>query len=305
MRQRHRILAPSFVMVAVIVTAACAQNAATSAHDHDTLPMPAAAPPAAAVAGDSTIAPGATAAAARLASSPRHGEWVTIRTGPQAGDSLRLWVVYPQRSTKAPVVVVVHEIFGLSTWIRSVADQLAADGFIAIAPDFLTGKVAYAPPDTVPAQVATAAIRTLDMDVVQRQIDAAASYGMALPAALPRYGVVGFCWGGSVSFQHAVHSPTLGASVVYYGTSPASASLASGRAPVLGLYGGEDARVGATIPPADSAMRALGKEYKHYSFAGAGHGFLRGQDQMNGANLTAARAAWPMTIDFFRTNLEH
>jgi carboxymethylenebutenolidase len=266
--------------------------------------MPAAAAPAGAVPDDSTIAPGATTAAARLARSPRHGEWVTIKSGPQAGDSLRLWVVYPQRSTKAPVVIVVHEIFGLSTWIRSVADQLAADGFIAIAPDFLTGKVAVSPPDTVPSQVATAAIRTLDMDVVQRQIDAAASYGMALPAALPRYGVVGFCWGGSVSFQHAVHSPTLGASVVYYGTSPASASLASVRAPVLGLYGGEDARVGATIPPADSAMRALGKEYTHYSFAGAGHGFLRGQDQMNGANLAAARAAWPMTIKFFRTNLE-
>jgi len=305
MRRPSRLFARSLVALAAIISPACAQKTATtSGHDHDTMVVPAAAS-SAAVPGDSAIAPGATTAAARLASSPRHGEWVTIRTGPQAGDSLRLWVVYPQRSTKAPVVVVVHEIFGLSTWIRSVADQLAADGFIAIAPDFLTGKVAYAPPDTVPSQVATAAIRTLDMDVVQRQIDAAAAYGMALPAALPRYGVVGFCWGGTVSFQHAVHSPTLGASIVYYGTSPASASLAAVRAPVLGLYGGEDARVGATIPPADSAMRALGKEYTHHSFAGAGHGFLRGQDQMNGANLAAARASWPMTTQFFRDKLEH
>ncbi|HWE42824.1 MAG TPA: dienelactone hydrolase family protein [Gemmatimonadaceae bacterium] len=305
MRHPSRFLAPSLVTAAAMLAAACARNAANAgAHGHDTMAMPAGAAPAGAAADDSTIAPGAATAAARLARSPRHGEWVTIRTGPQAGDSLRLWVVYPQRSTRAPVVIVVHEIFGLGTWIRSVADQLAADGFIAIAPDFLTGKVAVAPPDTVPAQVATAAIRTLDMDVVQRQIDAAASYGMALPAALPRYGIVGFCWGGSVSFQHAVHSPALGASVVYYGTSPASASLASVRAPVLGLYGGEDARVGATIPPADSAMRALGKEFTHYSFAGAGHGFLRGQDQKNGANLAAAREAWPMTIRFFRTNLE-
>lgn len=305
MRDRSRIVAPLVLATAAVIGAACAQNAATaSGHDHDTMVMPAMATSAAVVADDSTITPGAMTAAARLASSPRHGEWVTIRTGPQAGDSLRLWVVYPQRSTKAPVVIVVHEIFGLSTWIRSVADQLAADGFIAIAPDFLTGKVAIVPPDTIPSQVATAAIRTLDMDVVQRQIDAAASYGMALPAALPKYGVVGFCWGGGVSFQHAVHSPTLGASVVFYGTSPASASLASVRAPVLGLYGGEDARVGATVPPADSTMRALGKAYTHYSFAGAGHGFLRGQDQMNGANLAAARAAWPLTIQFFRTNLE-
>ena len=290
---------------ALLVSSGCARNGASSAaHDHDSMQMTAATPASSAGAGDSTIAPGATTAANRLNASPRHGEWVTLRTGPQAGDSLRLWVVYPERSTKAPVVIVVHEIFGLSTWIRSVADQLAADGFIAIAPDFLTGKVAATPPDTVAAQVATAAIRTLDPEVVQRQIDAAAAYGMALPAAQPRYGVVGFCWGGSVSFQHAVHSPTVGAAVVYYGTSPPSASLSSVRAPVLGLYGGNDARVGATVPPADSAMRALGKSFVHESFAGAGHGFLRGQDEATGANLAAARRAWPMTIQFFRTNLE-
>jgi len=257
-----------------------------------------------AMASDSMTAPGAQNAAARLNQSPRHGEWVTIRTGSQAGDSLRLWVVYPQRSTKAPVVVVVHEIFGLSTWVRSVADQLAADGFIAIAPDFLTGKIPLSATDTVGMQAAMAAIRTLDPEVVQRQIDAAASYGMALPAAEPHYGVIGFCWGGGVSFQHAVHSPTLGAAVVYYGTSPATASLSAVRAPVLGLYGGEDARVDATIPPADSAMRAMGKQYTHQIFTGAGHGFLRAQDGMNGANLTAARAAWPMTVNFLRTNLE-
>ena len=305
MHRSSRAIARRLTAASALFTAACVHNGATTAaHDHGTMAMPAAAQVAGPLVDDPTIAPGATTAAARLAQSPRHGEWVTIATGPQAGDSLRLWVVYPQRSTKAPVVVVVHEIFGLSTWVRSVADQLAADGFIAVAPDFLTGKVAVTPPDTLSAQAATAAIRTLDPEVVQRQIDAAAAYAMALPAAVPRYGVIGFCWGGSASFQHAVHSPTLGASVVYYGTSPPSASLSAVRAPVLGLYGGEDARVGATIPPADSTMRALGKSYVHESFAGAGHGFLRGQDQMNGANMAAARRAWPMTIQFLRTNLE-
>jgi carboxymethylenebutenolidase len=127
---------------------------------------------------------------------------------------------------------------------------------------------------------------------------------MALPSAQPRYGVIGFCWGGSASFNHAVHAPALGASVVYYGSSPPSASLASVRAPVLGLYGGEDARVGATVPPADSAMRALGKSFTHESFAGAGHGFLRQQDGQGGANFAAARRAWPMTVQFLRANLE-
>jgi carboxymethylenebutenolidase len=247
------------------------------------------------------LPPDAAGAPARLASSPRHGEFVTIHSG--GSDSVRAWVVYPQRSTKAPVIVVVHEIFGLSSWVRAVADQLAADGFIAIAPDLLTMKNLPDGPDSVLAPLATAAIRTLDADWVQRQLDAVAQYAMSLPAAEKKYGIVGFCWGGGVSFANAVHSPTLGASVVYYGTSPPTAQLASVRAPVLGLYGGSDARVDATIPPADSALRALGRTYEHTLYSGAGHGFLRQQSGMDGANLAAARAAWPATIAWFRKYL--
>jgi carboxymethylenebutenolidase len=252
---------------------------------------------------DPSIPAGANDVAARLAASPRHGEYAMIRTG--AGDSVRAWIVYPQRSDKAPVVVVVHEIFGLSTWIRGVADQLAADGYIAIAPDLLTGKATPAPgSDTLTQAVATSTIRTLQSADVQRQLAAVGQYGMTLPAAARRYGIVGFCWGGSTSFLHAVTSPDgLGASVVYYGTSPAIPSLASIRVPVLGLYGGEDARVDATVPPADSAMRALGKRFEPHTFAGAGHGFLRQQDGQQGANMAAAKQAWPLTIGFFRANL--
>jgi len=243
----------------------------------------------------------AGAAAARLAASPRHGEWVMIHTG--NGDSLHTWVVYPERSTKAPVVVVVHEIFGLSTWVRGVADQLAADGFIAVAPDLLTMKNLPTGPDSVVARVATDSIRTLGPEWIQKQLDAVAQYGMSLPAAEKKYGIVGFCWGGGVSFAHAVHAPGLGASVVYYGVSPKTSDVASVRAPVLGLYGGSDARVDATIPPADTAMRALGKTYTYNIYPGAGHGFLRQQTGMNGANMSAARAAWPATISWFRKYL--
>jgi carboxymethylenebutenolidase len=248
------------------------------------------------------LPPEAAGALSRLSSSPRHGEWVTIRTG--GGDSLRTWVVYPERSTKAPVVLVVHEIFGLSSWVRSVADQLAADGFIAIAPDLLTMKNLPDGPDSVVAPLAVAAIRGLDPAWVQRQLDAVAKYGMSLPAAQQRYGIVGFCWGGGVSFAHAVHAPILGASVVYYGVSPPTTDLASVRAPVLGLYGGNDARVDATILPADSALRALGRTYEHIIYPGAGHGFLRQQTGTDGANLAAARAAWPATVAWFRKYLE-
>jgi carboxymethylenebutenolidase len=127
---------------------------------------------------------------------------------------------------------------------------------------------------------------------------------MALPAAADSYGIVGFCWGGSVSFQHAVHAPNLGAAVVYYGSSPQTQSLASVRAPVLGLYGGNDARVNATIAPADSAMTALGKTYEQQIYEGAGHGFLRQQDGQEGANLAAARQAWPATLAWFRRHLQ-
>lgn len=240
-------------------------------------------------------------AVARLNASPRHGEWAMIRSG--VSDSVKAWVVYPERSSKAPVVIVVHEIYGLTPWIRSVADQLAADGFIAIAPDLLTMKNLPEGTDSASTQAVVAAVRTLDQAWVQRQIDAVAQYGMALPAAVRKYGIVGFCWGGSVSFTHATHSPTLGASVVYYGSSPRTQLLASVRAPVLGLYGGNDARVNATIPAADSALRAMGKTYVRQIYPGAGHGFLRQQPGMEGANMAATRAAWPATISWFRKYL--
>ena len=123
------------------------------------------------------LPPDAAGALSRLGSSPRHGEWVTVRTG--GGDSLRAWVVYPERSTKAPVILVVHEVFGLSSWVRSVADELAADGFIAIAPDLLTMKNVPEGPDSVVAPLAVAAIRSLNPAWVQRQLDAVAQYGMS------------------------------------------------------------------------------------------------------------------------------
>jgi carboxymethylenebutenolidase len=295
-------------LVLALAGTACTTNKmvpATDSHDHGMGPGTAVIVPNAVAIpvtfGDPRLPADASGAPARLAASPRHGEWVTIRTG--GTDSLRAWVVYPERSTKAPVVVVVHEIFGLSSWIRAVADQLAADGFIAIAPDLLTMKNLPEGPDSVVAPLATAAIRTLDAGWVQNQLDAVGQYGMSLPAAQKKYGIVGFCWGGGVSFAHAAHAPGLGASVVYYGVSPKATDLPSVRAPVLGLYGGNDARVDATIPPADTALRALGRTYTYSIYPGAGHGFLRQQTGMDGANLVATRAAWPATIAWFRKYL--
>jgi len=289
------IVAFLFAIAAAACTTTKVVPASADTHDHSTT-VSAPAPQ------SSALPPDAAGAPARLSASPRHGEMTMIHT--PTGDSIRAWVVYPERSTKAPVVLVVHEIFGLSTWVRSVADQLAADGFIAIAPDLLTMKNLPEGPDSVLAPLATSAIRTLEPNWVQQQLDAVAKYGMSLPAAQQKYGIVGFCWGGGVSFAHAVHAPNLGAAVVYYGVSPATPSLSSVRAPVLGLYAGNDARVDATVPPADSALHALGRTYVYNTYSGAGHGFLRQQTGMDGANMNATKAAWPATIAWFRKYLE-
>lgn len=301
---RIRSAGVGLVLTAVFLGVACTTNKVVPAADSHAAgdhAMPSSSASTVTTAEDHERPPDAVGAPERLANSPRHSEWTMIRTG--GGDSVRAWVVYPERSTKAPVVLVVHEIFGLSSWVRSVADQLAADGFIAIAPDLLTMRNLPSGPDSIVAPLAQAAIRTLDPPWVQKQLDAVARYGMSLPAAQKRYGIVGFCWGGATSFAHAVHSPSLGASVVYYGTSPKTPELESVRAPVLGLYGGNDNRVNATIAPADSALRALGRTYTYNIYPGAGHGFLRQQTGMDGANLAASRAAWSATIGWFRKYL--
>ena len=323
-RWRRAVGTAAGAALVLAVGSACARRVEVAADEHAGHAAETTASAGAATPRSASLPAGAADAAARLAASPRHGEWVMVSAagaihppaagtreptagGPRAdSDSVRAWVVYPERRNRAPVVLVVHEIFGLSTWIRAVADQLAADGFIAIAPDLLTGKNVPQRAGEPDPDSARAAIRTVAQEDVQRRLDAVARYGMALPAALPRYGIVGFCWGGTVSFNHAVHAPSLGASVVYYGSSPPTERLASVRAPVLGLYGENDARVNNTIPPADSALKAQGKTFEQRIFPGAGHGFLRAQDgpqSAPGANLAATREAWPLTVAWFRKHL--
>jgi carboxymethylenebutenolidase len=238
--------------------------------------------------------PDAEHAVEALNASPRHGEWVMVRL--ENGDSVRSWVVYPERSDPAPVVVVIHEIFGLTSWVRAVADQAAADGFIAIAPDLLTMR--DIPTDEAgdpERQPAVEAVRSLDADAVHRQIRAVAEYAMALPAAREIYGIMGFCWGGSTTFEHATRYDDLLAAIVYYGSSPSEEALARVQVPVQGHYGGDDERVNATIP---QAREALGSGYFAQVYEGAGHGFLRQQSGRDGANLSASVHAWPRTIGF-------
>jgi carboxymethylenebutenolidase len=217
---------------------------------------------------------------------------------------VRAWVSYPERPDPAPVVVVIQEIFGLTDWIRGVADQLAADGFIAIAPDLLSGKgPGGGGSDTVDQQGATALVRALDQAEVTRRLRATAAYGTALPAATDQVASLGFCWGGGQSFALAAGWTDLDAAVVFYGTSPSDQALAGLRTPVLGLYGGDDARVNATIDPARNTIEGLGGRYEVEIYDGAGHGFLRQQDGRESANMRASEQSWPRTIAFLRETL--
>ena len=244
-------------------------------------------------------------APARLDASPRHGEWVDVPL-PGGTTPIRSWVVYPERATNAPVVIVIQEIYGLTDWIRGVADQLAADGFIAIAPDMLSGMgpggggtAAYPNRDAV-----VAGVRGLTPDESMRRLDAVFAYALTIPSASDEIGVVGYCWGGGTSFAYAAHQPELDAAVVYYGTSPSAPdAYRQINAPVLGLYGEDDQRVNATIQPAREAMSPLRKTYEVEIYPGAGHGFLRAQADREGANMRATQAAWPRTIAFFREHL--
>jgi carboxymethylenebutenolidase len=253
----------------------------------------------------SAIPPGEAGAKAALETSPRHHEWVDLPASGDAG-KLSLFVAYPERKEKAPVVVVIHEVYGLTDWVRAVADRLAAEGFIAVAPDMLTGRgPGGGGTEKFPSRDdAVKAVRELAPAQVTALLDAAARYGTALPAATGRYATLGFCWGGTQSFAHATLRPELGAAVVYYGASPDPAALAAVRAPVMGNYGEDDARVNATVGPAAEKMKELGKVFVAATYPGAGHGFLRAQDGREGANLAAALKAWPATVDFLKQHLQ-
>lgn len=259
-------------------------------------------------------------AQARVAASPRHGEWVKVAWEPGSSDSLMAWIVYPSTSrAKSPVVVVVHEIFGLQTWVRGVADQVAADGFIAIAPDLISRVRGGPSTEELSGDSARKLIQGVSAADRNKGIAAVARYAMSQPSAAPKYGVIGYCWGGGTVFMHAVNGGVNGYSggVAFYGLPymngavPNGDSLAKITKPVMLLSGSKDQRIGAAMPAVDSAMKALKKDYSGTNYEGAVHGFLRAQDDPKAtrdpaeeaANLAATKDAWPKTLAFLRKNL--
>jgi carboxymethylenebutenolidase len=236
----------------------------------------------------------------RLEASPRHHEYVSMKHGDR---TVQAFVVYPEVKDKAPVVVLIHEIFGLSDWAKEMADELAAQGFIVVAPDLLTG---FGPngggSDAFPSQDATTkAVSGLDPAVVTADLDAAADYAKKIPAANGKIATVGFCWGGGKSFAFATHRKDLSAAFVFYGPGPSDVSTIT--APVYGFYAGNDARIGATVPGTIAAMKAAGKKYEPVTYDGAGHGFMRaGEDPTNTVegNRTAREEGFKRLVTLLR-----
>ena len=262
-------------------------------------------------------------AKAALAKSPRHGEFVTV---PEAnGRKLQVWVVYPQVKAKAPVVVMIHEIFGLSDWAQEMADELAGAGYIVVEPDLLSGLgpsaaagvapaapgapmdhdhmgqggagAAYVPAEpggtnAFPDRNATVrAVSSLPDAQVLADLDAVADYGKKLASADGKLYVAGFCWGGGKSFLFATHRGDLSGAFVFYGPPPPADAMKTITAPVYGFYAGNDARISATIPQTTADMKAAGKTYEPVTYDGAGHGFMRaGEAPDANAADSAARA---------------
>jgi carboxymethylenebutenolidase len=227
-----------------------------------------------------------------LDQSPRHREWVSVK---HDGRTVQALIAYPESKAKTPVVLVIHEIFGLTDWAQDLADQVAAAGYIAIVPDLLSemgpgggGTSKFSQDEAIKA------VSGLNPDQVTADLNAAADYALKLPASNGKLFVAGFCWGGGQSFRYATNRADLSAAFVFYGPPPAKDAMARIKAPVYGFYGGNDARIDSTIPDAQAAMKELGKTYDPVTYEGAGHGFMRAGQAPDAteANKSARAKAW-------------
>ncbi|HEX6986784.1 MAG TPA: dienelactone hydrolase family protein, partial [Planctomycetaceae bacterium] len=217
----------------------------------------------------------------RLEKSPRHHEWVEVPAAD--GRKVRSFLVYPEVDRPATAVVVIHENRGLTDWVRSVADQLAEKGFVAIAPDLLSGTgpngggtEAFASQDE-----ARTGISRLSPEQVTSDLDAVVKYVRDLEATNEKVAVAGFCWGGGQAFRYAAHNPEIAGAFVFYGSAPSDEELKKIEVPVYGFYGGNDFRITGQVPKVAETMKSAGKRYEPVTYEGAGHGFMRSGEDPN------------------------
>jgi carboxymethylenebutenolidase len=231
-------------------------------------------------------------AKAAMAKSPRHSEWVTVK---HDGRSVDTFIVYPESKDKRPVVLIIHEIFGMTDWVEDLADQVAAAGYIAVAPDLLSGMG----PDggrtsSIPSDKVMEAVSKLNPDQVTADLNAAADFASKIPASNGKLFVGGFCWGGGQTFRFATNRGDLSAAFVFYGPPPDKDAMVRIKAPVYGFFAGNDARIGAMIPDAIVNMKAAGKTFDPVTYDGAGHGFMRAGEAPDAkeADKKARTEAW-------------
>jgi carboxymethylenebutenolidase len=214
--------------------------------------------------------------AERLENSRRHHEWVDIEA--PGGRKVHTFIAYPESDQKATTVIVIHENKGLTDWVRGVADQLAEAGYIAIAPDLLSGTAPGGgnTPEYGSQDAATQGIGKLPPQQVLADLDAAYQYVKRLQSSNGVVAVGGFCWGGGKTFAYAAHNPNIAAAFVFYGVGPRdNADFAKINAPVYGFYGEKDNRITGAISQVAEKMKAADKKYDPVTYAGAGHGFMR------------------------------
>lgn len=226
-----------------------------------------------------------------------HGEWVKYAK-PGTKDTIRAYVAYPERKDKAPTVIVIHEVYGLTDWEPTVVDRLAKSGFVAIVPDLLSSKHGRSPanPDS-----GRKLIGELEPARVTADLDATYAWIGAQPAvASDRIGVIGFCWGGGQSFRYATNNPKLRAAVVCYGPTPGE-GLDRIASPILGVYGEDDARINQSLPGASARMKELGKRFDYKLYPGTGHGFLK--PGRKGNDGPQPEQAWSDIVSFYRGRL--
>jgi len=231
-------------------------------------------------------------AQSQLKKSPRHREWVTVKHDSR---SVQTFVVYPESKDKRPVVLIIHEIFGLTDWAQELADEVAEAGYIAVAPDLLSGMAPNGGRTSdFSGDKAIEAINHLNPDQITADLNAAADYALKLPAANGKLFVAGFCWGGGQTFRFATNRPDLAAAFVFYGPPPDKDAMARIKAPVYGFYAGNDQRIGATLPDAIANMKATGKTFEPVTYDGAGHGFMRAGEAPDAkeADRKARADAW-------------
>jgi carboxymethylenebutenolidase len=242
-------------------------------------------------------------AKARLEKSPRHAEWVKVKQGKRDVES---FITYPEVKEKATAVVVIHEIFGLSDWARGVTDELAEAGYIAIAPDLLSGMGSKGggTSELGGSDGVRKAISSLPPDQITADLDAVVDYVSKLPACNGKVLVMGFCWGGGQSFRFATNNKQIKGAMVFYGTGPEDIKeIERIQCPVYGFYGGNDARVTSTVEKTKELMKKAGKTYEPVIYEGAGHGFMRAGEAPDAseANEKARDEAWKRVKEILKS----